>query len=274
MSTEELLSILARTLTEHVRLPAGYEWTPVAGLAALSLLGLLMLIRGARWAPAMAGVTFMAAGGLGGSWLAGPLGLPIWPVAAACGAAALLVGVLGFRLWQALLLAACCAGIGVSVYYARVLTPHVQSWLAGNLDEDQWIQLQPAGTVVAERTSAATELSNLWMHLAEVVPAFQISFWGVAVITALAGLLFGLLLPRASRALWAATIGTVFAGAGATGFLQRYSPETLTWLTQNTAWAWGILLTVWLVSVVYNLFDGRSRRTVVAPQPTAVAPAT
>lgn len=257
MTTEELLSMLARTLTEHVKLPDGFDWVPAAGLAALTLFGLLLIVRGARWAPALGGVAFGGLGGLAGSYASAAFALPLGPTVGVCAVAGLLLGILAFRLWQALLLAACCAVIGIAVYYVRVLTPHVSSWLQGDFDGN-WIELQPAGSVT-QSTSAATELANLWSYLASSVPNFTPSFVGIAAITAAAGLVFGLLLPRASRALWAATLGVLMTGAGAAGLMQRYSPDALNLVLQNGAWAWSGVAIVWLFAVAYNLASTAKR---------------
>lgn len=251
MTTDELLSMLARTLTEHLKLPEGYDWAPTAGLAALTLFGLLLIVRGARWAPALGGMAFGALGGLAGSYASVAFALPLWPTVGVCGVGGLLLGIVAFRLWQALLLAGCCAAIGIAVYYVRVLTPHVSSWLQGDFDGN-WIELQPAGSVT-QSTSAASELANLWSYLASTVPNFTPSFLGITAMTAAAGLVFGLLLPRASRALWAATLGVLLAGAGTAGLMQRYAPDALNFLLQNGGWSWSVVAVVWLFALAYNV---------------------
>lgn len=262
MPTQELLTMLWRTVSEHLQMPTQVSWGVPAGLAALTLFGLLMLIRGARWAPGLAGLTFAGFGAALAVPLAGLLGTPTTPTMAVGGVAALLVGIVGFRLWQAVLLGLCCSLAGVSVYYARVLTPHVKTWLAGGFD-GEWIELAPAGTVTAQNASAATELANLWTHLSANVPQFALSFYGIAGLTGAAGIVFGLLLPRASRALWAATLGTLFAGVGVTGLMQQHAPQALDWLTQNHIWAWSGVATLWLFAVAYNFVSTRPKRRAV-----------
>lgn len=272
MTTEELLAALWRALAGHLQLPPGYEWAPTAGLVATALFGLLLMTRGARWAPALAGVTFCALGAGGGALLARVLGTPTAPTAVVAAVATLAIGLLAFRLWQALLLAACFATLGIGVYYVRELTPHVRSWLDGGLEGGE-IALPPAGSVTANHSSAATELSSLWAHLAQNVDHFTTTFVGLALLTAAAGLVFGLLLPKASRALWSATLGTILLGVGIAGLLEHHAPQTLAWLTENNAWAWSIVACIWVVSVVYNLLSVRTPRRGEPPVATAPAPA-
>jgi hypothetical protein len=65
MALEELLVALFETMTDQLRLPEGYEWAPLAGLCTATGFGLLLLLRGARWAPGLAALTFL---GIGGFW--------------------------------------------------------------------------------------------------------------------------------------------------------------------------------------------------------------
>ena len=200
MTLEELFFALFATLTEHLKLPDGYGWAPVTGLSLVTALGLVLLVRGARWAPGLAALTFLGVGGLVGTFLATAVGTPFWPTVGVLGVVGFVLGIVLFRFWQAALLAACFAIAGLSVYYGRALTPEVQNWVSASA-EPGFVTLQPAGTVVGEnQASAMAELSSLWTHLSQHVPHFTLTVWALVLSTGLAGLIFGLLLPRASRA--------------------------------------------------------------------------
>jgi hypothetical protein len=66
-------------------------------------------------------------------------------------------------------------------------------------------------------------------------------------------------LPNVSRALWAASLGTVFFGIGATAVLRQYEPAALSWLLVHTAAAWIIVGTIWSLSLGLNLVTCRRR---------------
>jgi len=91
------------------------------------------------------------------------------------------------------------------------------------------------------------------------VPSFVTTFWTLTVSAGLAGLVFGLLLPRASRALWAASLGTAVCGIGVTALLKQYAPGALDWLLADAVRAWAIVGVVWLLSLAYNLATCRRR---------------
>ncbi|MFQ5804899.1 MAG: hypothetical protein ACE5I3_00450 [Phycisphaerae bacterium] len=265
MTPEELLFALFKTMTEHLRLPEGYEWAALAGAVVVTGFGLLLLVRGARWAPGLAALAFLAAGGFAGSFLARAVGTPFWPTVGVVGVLGFVLGLLLFHVWQAILLASCFVIAGLSVYYVRGLYLEVDRWnsLAPGATE---ITLPMAGTVVGEnRLTAMQDLSSLWTHLSENVGGFQTTFWSLVLSTGLAGLIFGLLLPRASRALWAASLGTMFFGIGTTGLLMRFGPGILDWLRANHVWAWGIVGLVWLISLAYNLATCRRRKSEKRP---------
>ena len=124
------------------------------------------------------------------------------------------------------------------------------------------ITLPVAGTVVGENSQTAmAEVRSLLDHLNKTVPSFQATATTLVLVTGLAGLVFGLLLPRASRALWAASIGTVLFGVGLTGLLKQFAPDALDWLLADKMRAWGIVGAIWVISLAVNLVTCRSRKS-------------
>jgi hypothetical protein len=259
MTPEELLFALFATVTEHIKLPAGYEWAPLAGLCVATAFGLLMLVRGARWAPGLAAFTFLGIGGAAGSFLAQAIGTPFWVTVVVVAVVGFVLGLALFRLWQAVLLSACFIIAGFSVYYVRVLTPEVQNWVSAS-SEPGFVTLQPAGTVVGDnRPSALTELNSLWRHLDASIPDFSTTSLVLVLSTGLAGLIFGLVLPRVSRALWAASLGMLIFGIGATALLKQFAPGVLEWLLADNLRAWSVVGAVWALSLVLNLLTCRKK---------------
>jgi hypothetical protein len=261
MTPEEVIVALFATLTEHLKLPEGYEWAPLAGFGLVTAFGLMLLLRGAKWAPGLAAVTFLGLGGGVGALLSHAVGTPLWPTISVVGVLAFVLGLVMFRFWQAVLLATCFMIAGLSVYYVRVLTPEVQNWISAG-PESGVITLREPGTVVGEgHVSALTEFTSLLEHLDQTVPKFSTTTWTLVLATGLAGLILGLLLPALSRALWAASLGTLFFGIGLTAGLSRFAPGVLDWLKANHGWAWGIVGVIWLLSLGLNLASCRRGKT-------------
>ncbi len=261
MTPGEILFALFETMSEHLRLPDGYVWTPLVGVSIVTGFGLLLLVRGARWAPGLAALTFLAFGGFAGSFLARAIGTPFWPTIGVAGVLGFVLGLVLFRFWQALLLSCCFVIAGLSVYYVRGLYVEIDRWISLAPAATE-ITLPMAGTVVGEnRPTAIQDLSSLWTHLSQNVDGFQTTFWILVSSTGLAGLIFGLFLPRASRALWATSLGTLFFGIGTTALLMRLAPNVFGWLRANDAWAWGIVGLVWTLSLAYNLATCRRRKS-------------
>jgi len=260
MTPEELIVALYETLTQHLKLPEGFEWAPLAGIGVVTVFGLILLLRGAKWAPGLAAVTFIGIGACAGSFLSQAIGTPFWPTVGVVGVLGFVLGLVMFRFWQAVLLAACFMIAGLSVYFVRALTPEVQNWISAT-PQSGLITLRDPGTVVGDSQSTAwTELKSLWTHLDQNVPNFSPTAWTLVLATGLAGLIFGLLLPGVSRALWAASLGTLFFGIGITAALARFAPSVLDWLKTNHEWAWGIVGIVWLFSLALNLVTGRRKK--------------
>jgi hypothetical protein len=267
MTPKELLLALFETLTEHLKLPEGYEWAPLAGTCLIAGFGLVLLVRGAAWAPGLAALTFLGIGGWVGSFLASAIGSPFWPTTGVIGMLGFVLGLVMFRFWQAILLAACFVVAGLSVYFVRALHVEVANWHSASAIPGV-VTLPPAGTVVGDgQPTSMAELSSLWSHLNDKVPNFATTFWALVSSTALAGLVFGLLLPRAARALWAASLGTALGGIGCTALLTQFAPGALAWLTADNARAWGIVGLVWVLSLAWNLATCRRRKSANAAPP-------
>lgn len=259
MSPEQLLSAFLATWQDHVKLPEQWAWAAVGVPALLALGGLMMMIRGARWAPGILGTAFLIGGlAVGRAFSQSLTNLPPIATVGLSGLLALVIGVWMFRLWQAVMLGTVTASAGLLVYYARELTPAVSQWLG----DGQNITLRPAGSVVGAEQPARsmlTEAQSLWTHLATNVSGFEFNFWTVVAVAGVAGLAFGWLLPRTSRALWAATLGTIGCGIGTTGVMQKLAPEAMNWMLAHNTAAWATVLGAWAVSFAINYASVRPR---------------
>ena len=126
MSPEQLLSAFLATWQDHVKLPEQWAWAAVGVPALLALGGLMMMVRGARWAPGILGTAFLVGGLVAGRAFSQSLtNLPPIATVGLSGLIALVVGVWMFRLWQAVMLGTVTASAGLLVYYVRELTPAV-----------------------------------------------------------------------------------------------------------------------------------------------------
>ncbi|MBI5866229.1 MAG: hypothetical protein HZB38_17300 [Planctomycetes bacterium] len=266
MNPEQMLSAFLTTVREHLQLPGGYEWAPTAAIAAVGVAGLLLMIRGAKWAPGVGALLFLFVGAFVGRGLCGWLGTPEWPSVGITAVASCSLAIALFRIWQAVLLSVCCIVASLGAYYVHDLTGPVSAWVNG--DGTAAITLPAADA--AELTAWAKAKSLFDYLAAGNVPNFEFNFWALVCGAGVAGLVFGLVLPRASRSIWAATIGTALLGVGTTGMLDKFAPQALAWLLADAPRAWGIVGGVWTISLIWNLVSSGPRR---AREPEAAVPA-
>lgn len=271
MSPEQILSAFLATWHEHVKLPEQWAWATLGIPAIVALGGLVMMWRGARWAPGVLGVALAGVGLLGGHQASVAWQLPLGPSLGGGALVGLIAGVWMFRFWQALLLGIGAATTGAVVYYVRDLTPAVSQWLGDGHE----ITLRPAGTVVGDNAGASlrTEIASLWQHLTANVQGFEFNMYTIIIAAGVAGVFFGWMLPRASRALWASTLGTMSAGIGITAVMQRVAPEQLQMLLNNNTVAWAVVGSAWAISFALNYASVRPRPTKPADAEGETVPA-
>lgn len=258
----ELIQRALDTIQEHIS--GGYAWAPYGAAAVLLLGGLLTLWRGARLMTLLCAAGFTALGGVAGATVATRAAIPVWPTALIAAAAGLIIGWLLVRIMLALFLAGGVATAALVVYYVRVLAPLRTQYAMGT---------DMAPISVPEAGKSLTVLGGLvsrgeWEYLASNAGHLQMSIIAIAVSTALAGLACGLLLPSLSRALVAATAGVVAVAAAVFGLLQLSGHSV--WLANVGREGWYVIGAIWLLAVIYNLFDERRRH---APTKTVVVKA-
>ncbi len=260
---------VVRTLQSH--LPAGTAWVPTAASAAVGIVGLVFLARGARLAPALAAVFFLMLGCLVAPLVAHATGLPATPVLVVSATAGLVLGIVLFRLWFALLIAGSVALGAASLYGGQVLFPRLASYQVPGLEstEDGLVVTLPRSTSEAAQQAAWIVVSSgIWKHLQQQQPNLELNLAVVVVGSGLIGLVFALLLPKAARALWAATTGTVLFLPAAYTSAQLHYPPAAAWLA---AWGVTVAAVIWSGSVLLNLSDMLGWRKKVPPPPAAAA---
>jgi hypothetical protein len=251
MPSSDFPSMLSDAMKHHI--PPGSEWLPMAIAVAVALVGLVFMVKGARLAPLLAAIVFGGLGGVAGPCLAHLISAPLWPTVAASSAAGLVLGLVLFRLWLAILVGACLSLASLGLYTEQVLRHPLNNYLASGLDREQQLvtlpEAQPAGAAAATWQS---ELGGVWSHLSTNVPHFQASFFAIVISTGLAGVLFALLFPKVARAFWAASLGTGLLLLAVYGLAQLRWPAARDWINQ-----WGLILfgVLWCISILYNLVD-------------------
>jgi hypothetical protein len=269
MSTDNIPQMLLDTVKEHI--PPGSEWMLLAAIGVVALVGVVFMTKGARLAPVLAALLFAGLGGLAGPLVSTLLSAPLWPVVAGCCAAGLLLGVVLFRLWLALLVSASLALVAMAVYGGQVLRDPLNSYLSAGLDsEKQLVTLPDAGSPLAPSSHWEKEVAGLWSYLGEHVPNFQSSVWAIVGSTGLAGLFFGLLLPKLARAFWAASTGVALLFLAVGTVVQLRWPSYVPWL-----WREGLVVAagLWMVSLAFNWVDVRGVRLKKKGAPAAKATA-
>ncbi|MGD8451422.1 MAG: hypothetical protein PVJ57_06350 [Phycisphaerae bacterium] len=256
----DYLNMFFETAKQHI--PESAVWMPQVGTGVLALVGLILMLRGGKLAPFVAACAFLGIGGLGGWYASAWIGTPLWPSVAVTGLIGLVLGLLLFRVWLGLLTGACFIAAALTVYGVRVVAPYIENYASQGYDAQaglMGVSLADPGTLAASTGTRGAELAHLWSYLVSTVPAFQTNFWAITASTGLAGLLVGLLLPRLSRALFAATAGTFCMFLALVMALKVIWPSALAWLTTLGTWSWGIVAAVWLFSLLHNFFTMRRR---------------
>lgn len=245
------IQTLLDTLTQHM--PGGAQWM-YAGIVGSMLFGLALMAKGAKFAPTLAAVAFAGLGGLGGSFVAHWLGTPVWVTMGCCGLIGLIGGLVFFRIWLAVLLGSSFALGSLGLYYVKVLDAPLAEY--GRQADQPFVVTLPESADL----SATAESARIWGYLAENVPNFQTSFLAILISTVAAGVVFGLLMPKAARAIWAASAGTVFFLTGLIMLLNTIAPHLQDRLVSLGPWGWVIVGSLWTSSLVYNLHDCREKR--------------
>jgi hypothetical protein len=239
------------------------EWLSATVCAALAIAGLVLCVRGARLIPFLAALAFTVVGWFAGAAIAVNWALPYWTATVVGGAVGLLLGAILVRFWVALLLGSVFALVGVSIYSVNVFPPHLKQYAEGN---DVQFTL-PDASQPQSTTALSVFDSDKWAYLDANIPYLATSLLAIVLSTGLAGLVLGILLPWFSRAIVAASTGTLtlllggYAGLHVFGWarsLERYE-----------SWFPLVLLGVWGVSLLLNLADRRRTQPASAEAPPA-----
>lgn len=251
MSPNELPQTIIEVVSQHI--PSAAAWVPLAIAVSMAVSGLVFMTKGAKLAPGLAALVFGLIGAGIGTLLPAITGTPYWPTVVGSALAGLLLGILLFRLWLAVLVGGCLVMVSMGVWSQQTLHRPVNDYLSAGLDRQrQMVTLPDALEAAAGPTTPQQELAGLWSHLSQNVPNFQNSFYAILISTGLAGLLFGLLLPTLARAFWAASLGTLLFGSAVYALLHMYRPTVTPWANQ-----WGLVVmgVLWGISLIYNLAD-------------------
>jgi hypothetical protein len=268
MNESNLPGLLLETVLQQM--PASASWMPMALAAVVGAFGLVVLIKGARLAPVLATLAGTVILGACGGMIAGTMQTPFWPTTLVAAVGGGLLGLLLLRFWIAILVAGCLMTAGLGIYTQQVLMPSIVEYKQRGLDlenQEAPITLQPAPEdAAAQATAVQSEAQGLWDYLVATVPNFEPAFFTIVIATGLTGLIFGLLLPKTSRAVWAATFGTGLVIATLYGALHALWPTAAAWLD---LWGVYVIAGMWLLSLIVNLADVQEVRLVKGRKPAA-----
>jgi hypothetical protein len=233
-------------------IPVQYAYAPHAACGLIALSSLYVLWRGARLIPIISTVAFIGVGLVSGHQIALHFSLPLWPITALGGAVGLALGAMLVKLWLALLLAVCFATISLGIYSFKVVGPHFEDFRQG---EDFNTDPQFVIPSTSGEAPSAGDPQQFWQYLQEHVPQVQLSIGAVLLSGALAGLVIGLALPKTSRAIAAATSGSITLAAALYGGAYFFRQDEMV-----RSWGWYPLAglgAVWLISLGMNMADQR-----------------
>ncbi len=274
----EILNMAYDAAMQHI--PHAVVWVPQVGTAVVGVLGLALLIKGARLFPAIIALIFMGGGGLAGTYVADAFGTMLWPTVIVLGVVGFALGYFLFKVWLAALVGGCLAAIALTLYGAKVVSPHIENFSSSNLKVEQGVMgvsIPDSGAAPVANGTPSSWAEQAWTHLSTVVPNFQTSFWTILVSVGLAGLVFGFLLPKVARSLVAATVGSVLFLIAVLMLLRANWPGALQAIDQLGEWRWIIITGLWGISLLYNLFDfhrkPRPAASVEEPEAAGAAPA-
>lgn len=210
MNGESVAIQVLDTIRQH--LPAGADWAPLATLGGAVVIGLLFMIRGARLAPALCAIFFLGVGCAAGPLVAAQANLPWLPTLIVLGTLGLVIGIVMFRLWFAVLVAGSLAVTSLAFYSAQTLLPLAESFSVRGLEAGESglvVTLPDAPTDEARLVSWLPISAAFVDHVRTAQPNLGMNVLAITLAAGVAGLVFALLLPKTSRAVWAATMGTL-----------------------------------------------------------------
>lgn len=274
MNLNDLPKMLLDTLHQHVS--SGTAWMTYGLMGIVALFGLVSLIKGARTAPLAIAAALALAAGFAGTFAARGLGTPPLPTIGVTGVVGLLLGFAFFRGWLALLMSATAVFAALSFYGGSVLHKPLAEYTSSNFDhQNQLVTLPGEAADATSNANVSEEMRKLWAYLSnrQDVPNFQTTFWTIAGSSAVAGLIFGLLLPSLTRALLAATSGSVVFFGALWLLAHTARPELAAKIDVASPWVWGAAGAVWFISLLYNFTDVRKPRSARKPADAALAAA-
>ncbi|MCA9244872.1 MAG: hypothetical protein KDA32_13015 [Phycisphaerales bacterium] len=264
MDATSFIDALMNTL--RTSLNANWSWAPPVGLGVAALFGITMLARGAKLTPSLAVGAVATLAAWAGYHFA-PDAIQPWISAIITGVVGGVLGIVFVRFWMATLVSALFVTAAVGVYGYQLNKSHPDVWqdfesrhYNPELGVATLRSVEPEGAVATAGESWMTQAGELWTYLGQNVPSFQTTFVAIALLTSIAGLVFGLVLPGASRAVWSASIGTLMCGCGAVGLCQMFWPTAYGWMMRQDSSAWFLVGGVWMAGFIYNWMQTRKRK--------------
>lgn len=234
-------------------LPAGADWAPLAIAVAVLLLGLVVVLRGARLAPVLSACVFMAGGCLAAPLVTAYTGLPTLPLMIIGGTLGLVIGIVLFRLWFALVVALSMIAATLGFYTAQTVIPSIEDFNVRGLQAASDVLIVTLPDAPAPGASSWFALPpELLQYLNQQHPSLGLNAAAIALASGAAGLFLALLLPKTARALWAATVGTLLFVPSAYFVLAGVWQTGADWLGRYPLVVAAI---VWSASLLINLAD-------------------
>lgn len=262
MTTGSVSMQVLDAVRQQLQLPAGAAWAPPVIAAVVALAGLLFMLRGARMAPALAAAFFLSVGCAVGPLLASQTEMPVLPAVIVCGTLGLVLGIVLFRVWFALLVGLSVMTACLGFYTAQTVFPLIEEFHTRGLQLGDGTPLVTLPDAAPEHAGAAYFPPELADYLHEKHPNLGTHAILVALVSGAAGLLFALLMPKTARSLWAATVGTLlFLPAVYVVLASTWEPGA-DWIGRYPALVAAVL---WSLSLLINLADVLGWRRKRAP---------
>ena len=225
-----MLSEDVQTLVELARYHAPWEDLPSAlpVVLATGVIGLAMCLGGARAVRTLITAVFGVFGAILGAWLSVRTPFPAW-LTVTIGTLALgYTGNVGYRVWVGVGSAVMLTTVVMIIYGGNTVVPQFNAFsnpTRANVFKNMEFRVPGVKEARLRHTEPSEYFDQFWQYFKEQEPKWRLHLSLMTVSAAVAGLVFGMLAPKFSSALWTSAVGIVFLTTSVVTATAEMNPE-------------------------------------------------